>query len=298
LYELVVPPESPCGCGSGKRFGDCHLQDGKVVVAPRNVWPKPPKTGESIRKCLFSAFNDCGGGISGDHILSASVLRAISEQKITLQSPLFSRSTSINSDSLKTKRLCRRHNSAFGPLDEEARRLFRAFNSIDASLASGSNVGPRLFLFSGFDVERWLLKTLYMAWYAKLTGLDPKTTKLSEGALRHFFEPLKPPLGLYVPIRDESEDKLKLNLSRDAAVQVFSKGNQVAGIAVTLSGVELLLVLDHDAIYLERYVFRPEYINFFEDSHVISLAFLWEEHAGKMVWISRGKKDTQIPINI
>src|SRR5215213_101926 len=92
MFTLVVPPESPCGCGSGQAFGDCCLRDGEIKLSPKTINPPPPVTGQSIRKCLFASTNNCGGGISGDHIISAAILRRITTDKITISGTGFSRS--------------------------------------------------------------------------------------------------------------------------------------------------------------------------------------------------------------
>jgi len=59
-------------------------------------------------------------------------------------------------DALASRILCGRHNSVLSELDGLAVRLFRAFDEQDAR-DSGQQL---LFLFSGHDLERWLLKVL------------------------------------------------------------------------------------------------------------------------------------------
>ena len=55
-----------------------------------------------------------------------------------------------------SKILCERHNSALSPLDAISARLFQAFDE-GGEGASGKRA---LYLFSGHDLERWLLKVL------------------------------------------------------------------------------------------------------------------------------------------
>lgn len=297
LYTLVVPPDSPCGCGSGKTFGDCHLRDGGIQMAPKTVLPKRPLTGTAVKKCLFAQFKDCWGGISGEHIVSANILRAIDERQVTIESPLFTRTGGINSDIFKTNRLCRRHNSAFSPLDEEGGRLFRALQSIETSLSEKTTLGPPLFLFSGTDIERWLLKTMYMAHFAKLTGFDPSAYRIPSSYLEYFWHSLPAPLGLYVLARTSGEEKLKLNLTKNVSTHVFADGGTIVGISVTLSGVEFLLLLQPHVIDLANYEYRPQYLNFFDENFVIGLALVWDSPGERILWLSRGEKDAPLPNN-
>ncbi len=301
MYELVIPPESPCGCGSGRVFGDCHLRDGKIVLSPKSIIPPPPQTGNSHKKCLFSRSYDCDGKISGDHILSASVLRAISKDKIRLKGAGFSREHSINSDSLKTKRLCRRHNSALSPLDVEAGRLFRAVGSAEQALSGNALLPQRLYLFEGFDIERWLLKTLFATYYSRVSNVTPGTHTLPSYAIDLFKLQLAPPHGLYMPVRLNDGGQFEMRLSSSASMYLISSGSTVTGIAVTLAGLELKLIIggrpDELDKFPDHHVFRPKYINFYQGNDIIALAFGWLDGSDQEVWLSRGDPNAPVPHN-
>ena len=69
--------------------------------------------------CWASSLGDCGGGISREHIISAS---QFDEETITLQClPWCKEPKTIGLASLVAKNLCRDHNTALSPVDEEAR---------------------------------------------------------------------------------------------------------------------------------------------------------------------------------
>lgn len=58
--------------------------------------------------------------------------------------------------SLTSNCLCRGHNSALSPVDAAAAQFFQAIKSCDLE-----RTGPgKRYLFSGHDIERWMLKTL------------------------------------------------------------------------------------------------------------------------------------------
>lgn len=111
--------------------------------------------------CFLRGFGQCRGGISREHYISKSVLRATGanptakigglawQQADTIQS--------VGIGSLQSKILCEGHNSGLSPLDSAAARLFNTLHSIDKDRAS---VSP-LSTFDGPSIERWLLKILF-----------------------------------------------------------------------------------------------------------------------------------------
>ena len=82
-FTLILPPESPCGCGSGRPLGQCHLKDNALDFPAAEPWPPPPPTGQQSRKCYLKFTHDCGGPISAEHMVSQTVLREISDTKVT-----------------------------------------------------------------------------------------------------------------------------------------------------------------------------------------------------------------------
>src|SRR5205085_12550116 len=125
-------------------------REGKIVLSPKDILPPDPITGQSVSGCFFADSRNCGERLSGDHIVSAIVLRQITTEKITITGPEFSRSVFTQDNSLKIKWLCKRHNAALSPLDVQAGRLFHAMQSVESSLSRGITPEQRLFLFEGF----------------------------------------------------------------------------------------------------------------------------------------------------
>lgn len=103
-FWLIVPPESPCGCGSGKSFGDCHLEDGNVKLSSKNINPPMPLTGQNIKKCYFAFTNNCGGGISKEHIISRTVLSKINDKQIDFTRDGITRTYSLDSSSFNNQK--------------------------------------------------------------------------------------------------------------------------------------------------------------------------------------------------
>lgn len=291
MFTQVIPPDSPCGCESGRSYGECHLQNGQIRLTSANIAPPGSVTGNTIRKCLFAKTQNCQGGISGDHIISAAILRQISVSKLDIIGATFRRTVGINSDAIKVKRLCRRHNAALSPLDSAAGRLFRAVKRADAALAGRATCDLRVFLFDGFDIERWLLKTLLSAYYAKMCNIVPSDCLLPTHTLAAFGSMLPRPYGLYVPTLGLFPDKRIMRLSASTSLSLITEGKLVAGIWVSLGGLELRLIIagSSSAVAEEekRSTYRPQFINFFENREVYTLGFAWSEGTKNVIWLSR-----------
>jgi hypothetical protein len=230
--------------------------------------------------------------MSGDHIVSASVLRGISSEKITITGHNFSRTLSLNSDSLKVKRLCQRHNAALSPIDIQAARLFHAVQSIEAALSRQEISQQSLFLFEGFDIERWLLKTLLAVYHSRVTNVVPGKFCLPDYASRLFYSQLSPPYGLYFPAVGSSGDQAQMTIAREVSVGLITERELVVGIDIKLSGLRMKYLMAGDSKELGRFsaqhVFRPKTLSFFEGSEVYCVGIAWTAGSNSNIWIARG----------
>lgn len=134
--------------------------------------------------CWAASLGNCGGGISREHIISASQFE---ETSITVEGlPWCREPRTVGLASLVAKNLCRDHNTALSPADNEARRLKLAFKTMLQS--------PILPVRQRFDarlVERWLLKTtINLALQEPGSGLDP-----TPEFVRYAFGQATPPAG-------------------------------------------------------------------------------------------------------
>jgi len=157
--NFSIAPDSPCPCGCGKAASECCLTNYELYKAPACTTPLPPKSGDHIRKCYASRLADCSTTLSREHYISASLLHYIDQFKNLTVSGLpwlNGKEKVLPPNALASKILCERHNSALSPLDGMAVHLFRAFDE-EGIAGSGQQL---LYLFSGHDLERWLLKML------------------------------------------------------------------------------------------------------------------------------------------
>lgn len=151
--------DGPCRCGSERPAKECCLRGGRwfKVPAPIDLTGADHQTG-SHPKCYLRDLHSCSDTISGEHIISEAVLRAVATEKVSVSGfPwLKGEEKLLSFSNLTSNCLCTRHNSLLSPLDAAAGAFFNALKLSDLGRSSPS----RRYLFSGHDIERWLLKTL------------------------------------------------------------------------------------------------------------------------------------------
>jgi hypothetical protein len=118
----------PCRCDSGRLAEACCWTPQGWHKAPITL--KLDATGllGSHSRCYLRHLNMCSNKLSGEHTISAVVLREIGEENLRLGGAPWldeGEERKIGINSLVTKRLCSAHNSALSPLDAEAGRFYR-----------------------------------------------------------------------------------------------------------------------------------------------------------------------------
>jgi hypothetical protein len=147
-----------CPCGSAKPARRCCFNGGNwhkpaTVLGLRAL---PPAS--RVEKCYMKELGSCVGPISGEHLISESVIRVLmADGDFSISGvPWLERGVEkiLPPEALTTNCLCAKHNSALSPLDDAAKYFF-------ASLKSSLELNPstRHAIASGHDIERWLLKT-------------------------------------------------------------------------------------------------------------------------------------------
>lgn len=250
----------------------------------------------SLPRCFLGITKDCARPMSGDHFMSAAVLRRISAERITIRGPYGERTLAVSSDALKTKRLCKRHNSALAPLDAEAGRLFQAMRDVNSTLAKNADPSQPLYMFSGIDIERWLLKTLVMVYWARVTNIQMTSHRLP-GKLPYWLtDGIPRPYGLYFRVRTDLGEQTKHTAEHSTSVSLITHAGTVVGVDVELGGISFVLIVDGPTEnFHTTHLYRPQYLNFFRGNRVISIALVWPDHQGGIVWLSHGDRFAEIP---
>jgi hypothetical protein len=158
--RFSISPDSSCPCGSRVPASSCCLTGSGFKKLPGPTSPPLPATGIALPACYAASLDDCSLKLSREHFVSESLLDELNRDNDLRVSGLkwqeAGQEKVLSPKALASKILCDRHNSALSSLDAIAARLFGAFNEERAS-GSGRQL---LHLFSGHDLERWLLKIL------------------------------------------------------------------------------------------------------------------------------------------
>lgn len=183
--------------------------------------------------CWASSLGNCGGGVSREHIISAS---QFDEDSITVHGmPWCKQPRTIGLASLVAKNLCRDHNTALSPADEEARKFKAALKTIMHS--------PKLPIRQSFEarlIERWLLKTtINLALQEPESGLEP-TPEL----VRIAFGLTSPPAGQgFFFVAELGEDITYTNQIRFESMARLDDGRMVIG-AFVFHGIRALYAFE------------------------------------------------------
>ena len=148
----------PCACGSTKAAAACCFNGSKWHKPPAVLGLKSLPAASAVAKCYMKDLNSCDGPISGEHLISQSVIKILNGDigfSISgMPSQKSGEAKMLAPGSLRANCLCVKHNSALHPLDDAAKFLFGTLKSF-----LGTDNGNRHAIVSGHDIERWLLKT-------------------------------------------------------------------------------------------------------------------------------------------
>ena len=173
--------------------------------------------------------------------------------------------------------LCARHNAALSPLDAIAVRLFQAFDEGGAA-GSGQQL---LYLFSGHDIERWLLKILCGIAYSKNLTLE---TEADISIPKHWLDVL---FG-YTEFPDHQG--LHVCISRGhrfegphgIAMRAITGRGRLTGIGIWVCGYELILSMSGIPSRIfdgRRVVYRPLEFYITGREFEKSIMFSWDGEA-------------------
>ena len=158
-----------------------------------------------MRACWANSLGGCGGGFSGEHIVSKGLFsgKAVQVQGSPWRTQ---KPKTIGIGSLTANILCRNHNSALSAVDQEGIAAFHAIRGFEEILSGRSPPADSTALQANIDgplLERWFIKhaiNLFVVagkqkhWQGGATPIDPPATfvKAAYGLYQ-----LPKPLGLY-----------------------------------------------------------------------------------------------------
>jgi hypothetical protein len=169
------------------------------------------------------------------------------------------------------------------PLDTVAGKFFDAVKSIHEDLADSKTLSRKRqwWLFSGEEIELWLLKTAFGVYYSGNVAMDGNKLcdlqTINRAAMQAFQgRSIPPPCGIYLMREKEAsiyENKLDFS-------SLSSDGNEaMVGLRLRFLGLSLLMLIDprisYDEAVLGSHIYRPHYIGFRNRrrTHVIVLTW-------------------------
>lgn len=253
----------PCRCGSSKRaLGCCYNgREWHKSAAVLGLKALPRKS--VVEKCYMRELHSCGGGISGEHLISKSVILVLKADGDFSVSGLpwlpEGEAKVLAPNNLTANCLCVDHNSALSPLDDAARYFFAALK-----LCLDREADAMRYIISGHDVERWLLKTIKA--FGVSGNLARGQQRLSGAfasdiqVLEMLDNPAKWPggAGLYCVM---NAGDLTHNHNRFQLAPYMNTRDELNGLGVNIMGLDFVLMLEPPDItlspHLQRATFRP-----------------------------------------
>jgi hypothetical protein len=273
----------PCPCGSQKTARHCCFngKDWHKPAATLGLRSLPPSS--SVAKCYMKELGSCVAPISGEHIISESVIRVLKgdgEFSVAGLPWLAPDETKIlASQSLRTNCLCTKHNSALHPLDDAAQYLFASLKSY-----LEHDAGMRHALVSGHDIERWLLKTAKAAAVSKslARGRERLSGTFSRDAaiLDMLDDPRQWPDGAGLYCVMNTGDTL-LNQSRFQLQPLTNAQDDIEALALSIMGLVFVLLLEPLDVskhpFLQGAKYRPARIVISYPTSTNWLTISWED---------------------
>jgi hypothetical protein len=278
IYRL--PPNINCPCGSGRLAIECCLTKNGFIKTPARTQPPPPITEYSLGSCYAASLEDCSLKLSREHYISESLLRELDSNESLSVSGFHwqpeGEQKSLSPKALSAKILCERHNAALSKIDSIAVRLFRAFDE-EHVLGSRSHA---LYLFSGGDIERWLLKSLCGFAYTGGSADDNRNIKIPKDWLDILFgrAEFSNGQGLYI-CRTVGHI---FKGGRDVRLQTIYRNGVLSGLGLFICGYELILSMfgmPTRAFDGREVVYRPLELYVSGHDYEKSVVFSWQGDA-------------------
>ncbi len=244
-----------CPCLSGNPFKDCCINGAIEVVRA----PPGERTGFAHPGCYARGLLDCSSKLSREHVLEESILERLQiAGGVTFENALI-RGKSLPPSAAAAKILCERHNNSSSGLDAIGLALFlRLEQPLRAGL--GNLVFGRRTLFSGMDVERFLLKLAanYLAsgWSGKVWEVPVGWPEIIWGT-----RPIEQPCGLYISVRrDEPQLDARIRMRVICRYGPNPEHDRPVGCEIRIFSVAMLICVDLDRPQFsetEDNVYRP-----------------------------------------
>lgn len=191
----------------------------------------------------------------------------------------------ILSSMMKVNVLCKRHNSALSELDTRITHLFQTLRGVHSALEQRSSTMCEFSVFSGEDLERWVLKVLCGTAAGGVLSRDGermgKRNVPSEWLdLLYTDKPWPPGCGLYF---DTGSGVVFEAESRFSFGPLYVDENDLlVGAAIWLAGMPFYLLL-HEIDPRPGWIHRPGCLVFRDGGLEKAVALTWAEASSDLV---------------
>lgn len=274
--KQIYPPYEICICGSNKKAKFCCLENGKKWFKKPHMMETYPTTDTTINKCYASSLENCDGKLSLEHYISDCVLKYFSDNKksISIAGTKFSYNKygDFSIKTLASKVLCERHNNLLNSFDSEALNFIKVIDEIDKNFVDGIQ-SNKDYVFSGHDLERWLLKTCL----AFSNGVLNNNYNIDNIYLNHLYnnEWFNDGTGMYINCSSQFH-----HFSSVSFMSYLDEFKNLAIAEFNLSNIQILLVLDNKAqihkLYPDiNFMYKPNEMCFKKDSIINNINISW-----------------------
>lgn len=276
---------APCRCLSGRPAGICCYTGGRWHKAPAILGLRSLPKVTAIPKCYMSALGSCTGTISGEHLISKSIIEFIRDdgEFSVSGTPWLEEGESkiLAPRNLTANCLCSNHNSALSSLDFAALRFFEMLRPCWVNDAA-----PLHYLICGPDLERWLLKSLKALAVSgnlargrqRLPGMFQEDVRLIE----MLDDPRQWPklTGLYFIMRPGTRTE---NRNHFQLAPLYGLTNDViAGLVANILGLPFLLMAEPPDISkspsLQTAIYRPGSISVTVGTVINRIDISWDDN--------------------
>ena len=267
-FDFKIPPGDPCPCKSGLAFARCcDLNDGFERSLKRST-PVPPETGFRHPRCYAAGLGGCAPKISAEHAISEGALEVWGDGRtIELKGMKWMKGDDLHKVPISTLAwdiLCEDHNRSLSALDALGKKWVAHRRRVTEDMeAVAAHRPPTLFLVSGHDLERWLLKMLcglVLSRTIDVPGIDDTDGWRPPMEWLEMMYGLRPvPVGFGLNFvgqpGEELRDSMALAVISNAVAQVY-------GLAATFYGLRFVLAMStiRDGLLLGS-TYRPEVIH-------------------------------------
>lgn len=279
--RLSINPYDPCPCESGLKAKFCCLVGQRWCKTPTILSGKSPLTNHLHNKCYAKVTRDCSNKISKEHFISEYLLNNLGNANTVNIKGLswqgFGKIQTLPKAGLAANILCTRHNEMLSPFDAEMGRFHRTIVQYNKGFAT-TTPHNELSIFSGEDLEKWLLKTVcaFIASNQIAVGDKRVHCQLKEIYTDILFndKPFPDGWGLYVDAASDQTIVYHNYLGFKFLVQEDS----LLYAKMLLTGLVFYLVLDNPNNIKPGIIYRPRGIEIKKNEIRKTLEICWQDH--------------------